>query len=107
MPGTVSVAAGAVLRTKETISIDALALGESNGVIDGFSFASDGSLEVGAAEGPSGDGRVRLSAEFRNCSGLGNLRKWKLVHDGKPMVVCSADENGVTLAPVGMRIIVR
>ena len=107
VPGTVSVAAGAVLRTRESIAIDSLALGESNGVIDGFSFASDGSLEVGATEGSSGDGRVRLSAEFRNCSGLGNLRKWKLLHDGKPMVVCSADENGVTLAPVGMRVVVR
>ena len=102
--GKVSVAADATLRTRASFTIDSLELGAANGTIDGFAFAERGTIEI---EEPSGRDEVRLPIAFRNVTGLANLNKWTL-KSGQKMLhfVISADENGITLVPRGLIIVI-
>ena len=103
--GKVSVAFNATLCTKEAFTISSLVLGAANGTIDGFSFAERGTIEI---EEPSGRDEVRLPITFRNVTGLANLNKWTLTSGQKMLhFVISADENGITLVPRGLIILIQ
>ena len=82
--GTVRVAPGATLRAAgegiaaiRSVAADASVSG--TGTIEGFSFASDGSLEVANL---SGNGEHVLPLECVDCTGFENVQGWTLDIDG-------------------------
>lgn len=102
--GIISVSAGAVLRANGSYEIDELKLGSENGTIDGFSFASSGTLKV---SGTGESDKVRLPVSFLNASGLENIKNWSIDCDERKLQIVKADENGVVLSIIGLKVIVR
>ena len=100
--GKVSVASGATLRTKEAFTLDSLDLDAENGTIDGFAFASSGTLKVGVSTVKA---PVRIPIAFRNVTGLENLKNWTAMAGQKTLcAVIVVDENGITLLPRGLSV---
>ena len=75
-----------------------------NGTIDGFSFASSGTLKV---SGTGGSDKVHLPVTFLNASGLANLKNWNVDCDERKLQIIKADENGVVLSIIGLKVVVR
>ena len=102
--GKVAVDAGATLRAKGDYTIDELELGTENGTFDGFAFASAGTLHANVSEV---SGPLDLNAVFVNCTGLSNLKNWRVVSDGGILHVIEIGEDGVKVATCGLRVLVR
>ena len=98
------MSAGAVLRANGSYEIDELKLGSENGAIDGFSFASSGTLKV---SGTGESDKVHLPVSFLNASGLANLKNWNVDCDERKLQIINAGENGVVLSIIGLKVIVR
>ena len=73
--GSVSVQGGTLVADVPVTVSNLVLNATSGGTIDGFNFASTGTLTV---DGMNGDGDVLLPATFDNVTGLENLRGWTL-----------------------------
>ena len=73
--GSVSVQGGTLVADVPVTVSNLVLNATSGGTIDGFNFASTGTLTV---DGMNGDGDVLLPATFDNVTGLANLRGWTL-----------------------------
>ena len=82
---SVSVAAGATLKTYDGIEISKLKVDAAGaGTIDGFTFAENGTIDViDAPREPT-----FLSGTYVNCSGLENIAGWTLKIDGTVNAKC-------------------
>ena len=77
---SVSVAAGATLKTYDGVEIGKLKVDSAGaGTIDGFTFAENGTIDV---TNPP-DSSSFLPGTYVNCSGLENVSGWTLKVDGK------------------------
>jgi hypothetical protein len=73
--GSVSVQGGTLVADVPVTVSNLVLNATSGGTIDGFDFASTGTLTV---NGMDGEGDVLLPATFDNVTGLENLRNWTL-----------------------------
>ena len=108
---SVKVAANASLAVSgsETVTIKALELpAAGGGMIDGFAFAEDGTLDV-TGLAPGGGSSVTIPVAFANATGLGNMSGWTLTLDGVPTRRKSftVSPSGITVNPVGSMFILR
>ena len=100
----VSVDAGATLCANGSFTINSLKLGENNGCINGFAFSENGTIEfTGSTDAKSFD----LNVAFVNCTGLDNLKKWKVEYAGKIIHVVGVNATGIQVAPYSLRVLVR
>ena len=79
----VFVAPGATLTTEDAITLNCISVdpfGEQDCLIEGFTFAAEGTLTLTTP--PSGDRRLPVS--FVRVTGLNNLRNWSVVFGGRP-----------------------
>ena len=78
---SVSVAAGATLRTTDGVTLKGLAVNPAGaGTIDGFAFANDGTLNV-LSGGASGQ-VITLPGTYLNVSGLDKISGWDVKLNG-------------------------
>jgi hypothetical protein len=103
----VKVAEGASLVADgEGLEISSLRVDPSGaGLIDGFSFAKNGTLDVTEVEK---SGRVELPGVYTNVSGFNNIASWSLTVDGestKRKITIEGDT--IVLVNPGMRVILR
>ena len=79
---SVSVASGATLRTSDTVAeLKSLKVDSAGaGTIEGFSFASQGMLDV--MYSGSKQGTVVLPGTYLSCSGMENISGWRLKVNG-------------------------
>jgi len=108
---SVKVAANASLAVSgsETVTIKALELpAAGGGMIDGFAFAEDGTLDV-TGLAPGGGSSVTIPVAFANATGLGNMSGWTLALDGVPTRKKSftVSPTGITVTSVGTMFILR
>ena len=116
MPNTpVKVAAGATLRADisaneaagkpvlNNITVD-LAGG---GTIDGFAFASSGTLNVKGLPKRLGESKF-IPLNFANADGLGNVARWTLMADGEEVIgdALRVTSDGITVITPGMTIVI-
>ena len=109
----VSVAAGATLMadgevTLRSLSVDCAA--ERMGTIIGFTFAKDGKIALKNLDRASMAAKF-IHATFMGCTGLENLSAWQVVigEDARPIAgwTASVSENGIQIAPKGLRVIIK
>ena len=109
----VSVAAGATLMadgevTLRSLSVDCAA--ERMGTIIGFTFAKDGKIALRNLDMASMAAKF-IHATFMGCTGLENLSAWQVVigEDARPIAswTASVSENGIQIAPKGLRVIIK
>ena len=82
---SVSVAAGATLKTYDGVEISKLRVDSAGaGTIDGFAFAANGTIDVTDAPSEASF----LPGTFVNCSGLENIGGWMLKIDGVENTKC-------------------
>jgi autotransporter-associated beta strand protein len=82
---SVSVAAGATLKTYDGVEISSLKVDSAGaGTIDGFTFAENGTIDV--ANPP--DDSSFLPGTYVNCSGLENVSGWALKVNGTANAKC-------------------
>lgn len=82
---SVSVAAGATLKTYDGVEISKLKVNSADaGTIDGFAFAENGTIDV---TNPP-DSSSFLPGTYVNCSGLENIGGWALKVNGKTNAKC-------------------
>ena len=82
---SVSVAAGATLKTDAGVEIRSLKVDSSDaGTIEGFTFAQNGTIDV---TNPP-DNSSFLPGTYVNCSGLENVSGWTLKVDGMANAKC-------------------
>ncbi len=80
---SVSVDAGATLRANQEVPLHALKVDASGaGTIDGFSFASSGTLD--AVLDGAGTESLELPGTYVNCSGMEGIAGWNLKVNGSP-----------------------
>ncbi len=80
---SVSVDAGATLRANQDVTLHALKVNASGaGTIDGFSFASSGTLD--AVLDGAGTESLELPGTYVNCSGMEGIAGWNLKVNGSP-----------------------
>ena len=82
---SVSVAAGATLKTYDGVEIGKLKVDSASaGTIDGFTFTENGTIDV---TNPP-DSSSFLPGTYVNCSGLENIAGWTLKVNGAPNAKC-------------------
>jgi hypothetical protein len=82
---SVSVAAGATLKTYDGVEISSLKVDSAGaGTIDGFTFAENGTIDV---SNPPDDSSF-LPGTYVNCSGLENVSGWALKVNGTANAKC-------------------
>ena len=85
---SVSVAAGATLKTYDGVEISKLKVNSADaGTIDGFAFAENGTIDV---TNPP-DSSSFLPGTYVNCSGLENIGGWALKVNGVPNAKCKVN----------------
>ncbi len=105
---TVSVANGAVLRAEGSVSISSVEVDVSKpaGTIDGFNFASGGTLNIVGDADLSG--RIVLPVNIVNASGTQNISSWTATANGHRAAGKLAFEDGdLVFTQLGTTIIMR
>lgn len=105
---TVSVANGAVLRAEGSVSISSVEVDVSKpaGTIDGFNFASGGTLNIVGDADLSG--RIVLPVNIVNASGTQNISSWTATANGHRAAGKLAFEDGnIVFTQLGTTIIMR
>ena len=105
---TVSVANGAVLRAEGSVTISSAEVDVSKpaGTIDGFNFASDGTLNIVGDADLSG--RIVLPVNIVNASGTQNISSWTATANGHRAAGKLAFEDGnIVFTQLGTTIIMR
>lgn len=104
---SVSVAPGAVLRAEGDVTLSALSVDASGaGLIDGFSVAADGVLDI-TSFGDI-DGAVVLPVAFSGISGVDNFSSWSVNVNGEGSHLLLKYQSGkLVVRPRGLRMIVR
>ena len=116
MPNTpVKVASGATLRADiseneaagKPVLSDITIASAGGGTIDGFAFASSGTLKIDGTT--SGAGVISIPFTFANADGLANLASWSVQVNGSPVKnkTLSVTESGVTINPLATVVIMR
>ena len=103
---SVSVDAGATLRTYDDVTISSLKVDSAGaGTIDGFTFAENGTFDVEAGEDMQ---RITvLPGSYVNCSGLANVARWSVRFNGTPSdkYIVGVRDGHITLTKRGFVIV--
>ena len=103
---SVSVDAGATLRTYDDVTISSLKVDSAGaGTIDGFTFAENGTFDVEAGEDLQ---RITvLPGSYVNCSGLANVARWSVRFNGTPSdkYIVGVRDGHITLTKRGFVIV--
>ena len=80
------------------------------GTIIGFTFAKDGKIALKNLDRASMAAKF-IHATLMGCTGLENLSAWQVVigEDARPIAgwTASVSENGIQIAPKGLRVIIK
>ena len=107
--GKVAVSSNATLRAATPLTVNSLALDPANpnGTLDGFTFASSGTITL-LGERISLRDLLRIPITFANAAGIENLNSWSVVSGGRALRChVTATTNAVTLTPLGTVISIR
>ena len=104
---SVTVAPGAVLRAEGDVTISALEGGAGGiGTIDGFTLAQNGTFSLTGVDKLTTS--VSVPVGFSNVAGVENLANWSLNVGGRRVGGRVSYADGyITVAPSGMRVVVR
>lgn len=104
----VALSGGGVIKTSEPVAIGDLRIdAKTGGTLEGFAFGESGTLAVDfGADRPAG---LKIPGAFTDCTGIENLDTWNLTLNGQPKPGWSvrATEDGITVIPPGVIILVR
>ena len=101
----ISVAPGATLLANGVVEIESLNLSSvTNGTISGFTFASNGVLDVAGLR--PGIGMVKVPVNLSGCSSAANIAKWTLLTGGNTTRnrIGRVADDGITLMPPGITV---
>ena len=109
---SVSVAAGATLKTETEVLINSLKIDvDGAGTMDGFTFAQNGIINVLSSDVQIDDmtQTIELPGEYVNCTGLENIARWNVEVNGirKPSFVPRVVDGCIQIKIRGLVVSIR